>query len=341
MVHVPGGEERGVCALRLAETAKRLKLEAEDWLNSRTAQRVKRTVLGQNLNDGWLAKGIILAMLTVIAYLYLNPLLEMISTSLKSLSDLIDPVVGLIPREIDLHNYIDAWKGLRYPEAFANTLFLALIGSVFQVFSCAMTGYALARLNFPGKRLFLLLTIVTFLVPPQITIVPLYMIYHELGFLHTPFVIFIPALLGQGVRGALFILIFRQFFLSQPKALEEAAKMDGASVFRLYFRIMLPLAGASCLVVFLFSFIWYWNMHYEATLFLSQGFTPLSIRLESLEMQLIGNQSLMFGEEGGKDPVSEGPRMAAAFLIILPPLIVYLIAQRWFTEGIERTGMVE
>jgi len=327
--------------MKLEETVKQLKLEVSELLFSRKSQQVKRFVLGQNVNDGWLAKVVFLAILTVIAFLYLNPMLEMISTSFKSLSDLIDPVVGLIPRDIDLQNYMDAWRGLEYPKAFGITIFLALFGSVFQVLSCSLTGYALARLNFPGKNIFFLLTIVTFLVPPQITVVPLYMIYHELGFLHTPFVILIPALLGQGMRGALFIIIFRQFFLSQPKALEEAAKMDGASPFRLFFRIMLPLASASCLVVFLFSFIWYWNMSYEATLFLSQGFTPLSIRLEQLEFQLIGNQALSFGEAGGKDPVSEGPRMAAAFLIILPPLIVYMIAQRWFTEGIERTGMVE
>jgi multiple sugar transport system permease protein len=326
---------------KLAEAVKQIRLEASELFYSRNTQRVKRVLLGQNVNDGALAKAIILSMLTIIAYLYLKPLLEMISTSLKSLSDLIDPVVGLIPREIVLKNYIDAWRGLEYPKAFATTFFLAASGSVLQVLSCSITGYALARMNFPGKNLFFLLVIITFLVPPQITVVPLYMIYHKLGLLHTPFVVLIPALLAQGMRGALFIIIFRQFFLSQPKALEEAAKMDGASPFRLFFRIMLPLASASCLVVFLFSFIWYWNMSYEAGIFLSQGFTPLSIRLDQLELTLIGNRSLPNYGAISSDPVSEGPRMAAAFLIILPPLIVYLIAQRWFTEGIERTGVVE
>lgn len=326
---------------KLAETVKQIKLETSELLFSRNSQRVKRIVLGQNINDGVLAKTIILAMLTIIANLYLKPLLEMISTSLKSLSDLIDPVVGLIPREIVAKNYIDAWQGLEYPQAFGITIFLAVTGSLLQVLSCSITGYALARMNFPGKNLFFLLVIVTFLVPPQITVVPLYMVYHKLGLLHTPFVILIPALLGQGLRGALFIIIFRQFFLSQPKALEEAAKMDGASPFRLFFRIMLPLASASCLVVFLFSFIWYWNMSYEAGIFLSQGYTPLSIRLDKLEYMLIGNRALPFDGSVAADPISEGPRMAAAFLIILPPIIVYLIAQRWFTEGIERTGMVE
>lgn len=318
-----------------------MKLELTGAIAGRKTQQAKKLILGQNLNDGWLAKIILLLMLTVMAFLYVRPFIDMVSTSLKSIDDLIDPVVGIIPRNFTMDNFADAWRGLDYPTAFSNTLFLALFGSIFQVFSCAITGYALARLNFPGKNLFFVLTIVAFLVPPQITVVPLYMIYNQLGWLQTPLVIFVPALLGQGIRGALFVIIFRQFFLTQPKALEEAAKIDGASAFRLFFRIMLPLAKSSCLVVFLFSFIWYWNMYYEVNLFLSQGFTPLSIRLDQLEMQLIGNQALSFGAEGGKDPISEGPKMAAAFLIVLPPLIVYMIAQRWFTEGIERTGMVE
>jgi len=327
--------------MKLAESYRQMRLEVSQFLTSRQTQKAKKLVLGQNVNDGLLAKCIILLLLTVIAFLYLKPLIYMVSTSMKSVSDLIDPTVGVIPRTIHTKNYIDGWIGLRYPEAFMNTLIIAFAGSILQVFSCAITGYALARLKFPGKNLFFFLILVTFLVPPQITLVPLYMVYSKLGLLNSPFVFLIPALFGQGMRGALFIIIFRQFFLSQPKALEEAAKMDGASVFRLFFRIMLPLASSACLVVFLFSFIWYWNMYYEPSMFLSKDFIPLSLRLSSFETELMGNWAINYSTAVGKDPISEGPKMAAAFLIIVPPLVVYLIAQRWFTEGIERTGMVD
>ncbi|MGZ9584245.1 carbohydrate ABC transporter permease [Paenibacillus marinisediminis] len=327
--------------MKLAESYRQMRLEVSQFFSSRHTQKVKKLVLGQHVNDGILAKLIIIVLLTVIAFLYLKPVIYMISTSLKSVSDLIDPTVGVIPRVIHIKNYIEGWVGLRYPEAFMNTLIIAFVGSILQVFSCAITGYALARLKFPGKNLFFFLILVTFLVPPQITLVPMYMVYSKLGLLNTPFVFLIPALFAQGMRGALFIIIFRQFFLSQPKALEEAAKMDGASVFRLFFRIMLPLASSACLVVFLFSFIWYWNMYYEPSMFLSKDFIPLSLRLSSFEAELMGNWAVNFDTAVGKDPVSEGPKMAAAFLIILPPLVVYLIAQRWFTEGIERSGMVE
>jgi multiple sugar transport system permease protein len=327
--------------MKMDKTYRQAKTELMRTISSRRTQQVSKFLLGQNVNDGFIAKTIIIALLTVIAYLYVKPILYMISTSVKSLDDLIDPVVGLIPRSLHTKNYIDAWNGLQYPKAFLNTIIIAFFGSLFQIFSCAITGYALARLKFPGKSLVFVLILITFMIPPEITIIPLYMIYTKLGWLNTPFVFLVPALLGQGLRGALFIIIFRQFFLSQPKALEEAAKIDGASVFRLFFRIMLPLAGAACLVVFLFSFVWYWNMYAEPSMFLSKGFIPLSMRLSELQNELMGNRAISLAVSVGKDPISEGPKMAAAFLIILPPLIIYLIAQRWFTEGIERTGLIE
>ncbi|UVI28357.1 carbohydrate ABC transporter permease [Paenibacillus spongiae] len=328
-------------AARANEAISRLKQDSGHVLGSRKAQQVRKMLVGQHVNDGWIAKIVILLLLAVIGFLYLQPVFYMISTMLKTVSDLIDPVVQWIPRTVNWQNLSDAWRGLRYPEAFANTLTIALVCSVAQVCSCAVTGYALARLKFPGRNLAFFLIIVTFLIPPQITMIPLYAIYGKLGWLNTPLVFFIPAIFAQGLRGALFIIIFRQFFLTQPKALEEAAKIDGASSFRLFFRIMLPLARSACLVVFLFSFIWYWNMYYEPSMFLGKDFLPLSLRLNLMQEELMGNTAINFNAGFGKDPISEGPKMAAAFLIIMPPLIVYMITQRWFTEGIERTGLVE
>lgn len=327
--------------MNISETYKRMKSETSRAAAGKTAQKVKKMLIGRHVNDGWLAKLVLYLILSIVAFLYLQPVFYMISTMLKNVSDLIDPAVQWIPREINWHNLQEAWRGLHYPEAFTNTVMIALISTILQVFACALTGYALARMKFPGKRIALFLVIVQFLIPPQITVIPLYTIYAKLGLLNTPFVFFVPALFGQGLRGALFIIIFRQFFLTQPKALEEAAKMDGASVFRLFFRIMLPLARSACIVVFLFSFIWYWNMYYEPSMFLSKDYIPLSLRLNSLQDELMGNKLVAISASFGKDPITEGPKMAAAFLIIFPPLFLYSLTQRWFTEGIERTGLIE
>ncbi|QNK57261.1 carbohydrate ABC transporter permease [Paenibacillus sp. PAMC21692] len=305
----------------------------------RGAQKAKRLVIGQNLNDGIAAKAIIMMMLSFIAYLYLQPLLYMVTTMIKPLADLLDPTIKWIPRSLDWSNLQKAWYGLQYPEAFRNTLFIALCCSIFQVAVCAITGYALARLQFFGRNFAFFLIILTFLVPPQIIIIPLYTIYGQLGWLNTPLVFLIPALFGQGLRSALFIIIFRQFFSTLPKALEEAAKMDGASGLYLFARIMLPLARPAALVVFLFSFIWYWNMYYEPSMFLSTNFTPLSIRLSSLETVLLGPN--LTGLVTAQNPITEGTKMAGAFMIIAPPLLVYMVTQRWFVESIDRTGLIE
>ncbi|KOY16203.1 hypothetical protein AMS66_12190 [Paenibacillus xylanivorans] len=305
----------------------------------RESQRLKALLMGRNLSDGLLAKLIIYVLLSIVAYLYLQPLLYMITTMLKTVSDLLDPSVKWIPRVVTWENLTKAYEGLRYPEALRNTAVIALTCSLVQVLVCSMTGYALARLAIPFKGLITALVLLTFLIPPQVIIIPLYVIFSKLGLLNSLFVFLVPAIFGQGLKGALFILIFRQFFKSQPPSLEEAAKLDGASVARLYFRIMLPLAQSACLVVFLFSFIWYWNMYYEPSMFLAKGFTPLSIRLDNLEEVL--NPSLLSSQESVNNPVTEGTKMAAAFLIIFPPMLIFMFLQRWFITGIERTGIVE
>lgn len=312
---------------------------ATGFLWGRKAQKYKMVMLGRNLSDGLLAKMVIYVLLSIVAYLYLQPLLYMISTMLKTVSDLLDPSVKWIPRVVTWENLSKAYKGLQYPEALRNTALIALSCSIVQVLICSMTGYALARLAVPFKGLITALVLLTFLIPPQVIIIPLYVIFSKLGLLNTLFVFLVPAIFGQGLKGALFILIFRQFFRAQPPSLEEAAKLDGASAARLYFRIMLPLAQSACLVVFLFSFIWYWNMYYEPSMFLAKGFTPLSIRLDQLEDVL--NPSLLGTKDLVSNPVTEGTKMGAAFLIILPPLVIFMFLQRWFITGIERTGIVE
>lgn len=306
-------------------------------IRGKAVQRWRMRIAGQRGNDGWLAKGAIYAVLSCIAFLYLQPLLYMMSTMMKNLVDLLDPTVQWFPRVWYFDNLVKAWQGLEYPKAFANTLLVALLGSLLQVAACAVAGYALARLPFPGRKLVFFLVVLTFLVPPQIIIIPLFIIFSKFGWMNTPLVFIVPALLGHGLKSALFIIIFRQFFQTLPAALEEAAKIDGATTWRLFLRIMLPLAKPACLVVFLFSFIWYWNQHYQPAMFLTDSYIPLSIRLNGLEQVLLGRR----GYSESIKVLTEGVKMAGAFLIILPPLVLYLVAQRWFVEGIEKTGLIE
>src|SRR5439155_25841025 len=149
-----------------------------------------------------------------------------------------------------------------------------------QVLSCSFLAYGLAPLRFPGREPLFLLVLFTFLIPPQTIIIPLFILYRHLGWIDTFYPFIVPSFLGHGLQGALFILVFRQFFKGLPSELEDAASIDGANPFRTFFQIMLPLARPAILVVLLFSLVWHWNDYFEPTMFFyRQDFFTLPMRL--------------------------------------------------------------
>lgn len=311
-------------------------------LSGRRQDQVKLLFVGQRLNDGILFKTLTYIMLISISVLYLSPLFYMLSTSFKDISDLIDPAVHWIPRTLKLENYADAFKGLMYFKSLGHTLFMALSAAIAQMLSCAITGYAFARLHFPLKNVLFVIVLLAFIIPTQTMAIPLYVMFANLGWLNTPLPIVVPALFAQGIKGALFIIIFRQFFSTLPKEMEESARMDGAGAFRTYWKIMLPLARPALLIVFLFSFVWHWNAYFEPALYLkNENFLAMALQLDWMQGRLndlsLSSNGLLAGQFDMNEPI----RMAGALLIILPPLVLYMFAQRYFVEGIERTGLVE
>lgn len=150
-----------------------------------------------------------------------------------------------------------------------------------------------------------------------------------------PFVL--PAAFGLGLNGALFVIIYRQFFSTQPKELEEAARMDGAGAFKVFYKVMLPLAKPAMIVVFLFSFVWNWNDSYNPSVFMRGAeHLPLSVGISQMN-EALQAEAEMFGPSIYQDPL----KMATAFLMILPTLLLFIFAQRWFVESVDRTGLVE
>jgi len=302
------------------------------------ADRARTLLLGDRERKGMIVLVILYLVLLDIALMYLTPFLYMLSTMFKSTADLLDPTIRWVPTSFEWSNLRLAWEGLKFPEALKNSLLLSGSSAIGQVLFCSLAGYAFARLKFPGKNILFALLIFSFLIPPQTLIIPLYVLFKNLGLLGTHWGIILPALLGHGIRGALFVIIFRQFFMTLPKELEDAALIDGAGPFRVYWRVMIPLAKPAIVVVFLFSFVWHWNETFITGMMLGGNDMPLSLSLYSLNKVLTG---LYPDAEGGSFDLNETIRMAASFLIIMPPLIVYMIAQRWFVEGVERTGLVE
>jgi multiple sugar transport system permease protein len=174
-------------------------------------------------------------------------------------------------------------------------------------------------------------------MPPQVVILPTIMLFKGFGWLDTVLPMLVPALFGHGLKGALFVIIYRSFYSTLPKELDEAARIDGANAAKLFFGIMFPLSKSAIVVVALFSFVWNWNDFYFPSLFM---FTAHNVPLSITLARLAGELARAAGA-GEMTVYAEPIKMAASFLIIFPLLIVFAFAQKWFIEGVERTGLVE
>ena len=326
-------------------------------LNAYHVLRILKTVI---------LRAVTYLILADISFVFLYPVFYMIATSFKSVQDLTDPTIVWIATGFDLNNYLLAWQSVDFVHAFSNSAQIAILAGIGQVVSCAFVGYGFGRMHFPGRELLFLLVIFTFLVPPETIIVPLFIQYKTLprlaidfnlaafphivaasgsfgpgniaehGWIDTYWPFIFPAFLAQGLKGPVFILIFRQFFRGQPWELEEAARVDGAGALQTFFRIMLPLAKPAILVTFLFSIVWHWNDFLEPLIYLNRRelFT-LPMRLSVLGQAL---NDVTGGQ--GSDFYNEALVMAACLLVILPVLVLYVFTQRFFTESIDRTGVV-
>jgi len=285
----------------------------------------------------WFFRALVYLLLVDIAFAFLLPVIYMASTSLMTVQDFLDPGVYWVPRQVYWDNIVLAFQSMNYLVGLRNSATIVFFGTLGQLISCSLAGYGFARYRFPGRDLLFMMVLFTFIVPPQTIIVPLFILYRELGWIDTFLPFTVPAFFAHGLRGPLLVLIFRQFFMRQPYELEEAAYIDGCSPWRTYAQIMLPLARPALLVVFLFSLVWHWNDYYEPTMYLMkpQNFT-VPLRLRILQQ---GLQELTGGQAG--ELFNEPLMMAACFLVVLPPLILYLMTQRFFVESIERTGLVD
>ncbi|MCL2360264.1 MAG: carbohydrate ABC transporter permease [Defluviitaleaceae bacterium] len=287
---------------------------------------------------------IILFLLVIFALLYLQPILFMVSLSFKSLSDIVDPSTRWIPNNPTFMNIEFALGQMRilpmmlpgrglWDNLVTSTLFVSVLTAIpsalVQLFTCAIAGYAFGRCEFPLKRTLLVLLALTYVVPPQTIFIPLAWLNNQMGFLNNPMAFVAPALFGHGLNGGLFVIIYMQFFRKIPKELEEAALIDGASPYSVFLKIIFPLAKPAMVVVFLFSLVWHWNETFLTGIFYTRIATLATqiTQVNILPQELV--QTLM--------PAI----MASGLLFITPILIVYLFAQRFFTESIERTGVVE
>ena len=276
-----------------------------------------------------------------VGFVMLYPILFMISNSFKSVSDALDPTVVWIPSGTDMFNFKMAFKLLGYKDALKNTLILVMPCVIIQVITCLFVSYGFARFEFRFKGLLFGLLVFSLIVPVQSYIIPLYVNMKTMHLLDTYWQFYIMALLGTGIRSGLYIYIFRQYFRGLPKELEEAAYLDGCNPLRTFLHIMVPNVKGAILVVFVLSFVWYYN-DYTLTGMLLNNDYPLSIALTGASTALNNTVQGMVGQTIGSDIklLSDSILSAACLIVALPLIGVYVAVQKHFTEGIERSGLV-
>jgi len=289
------------------------------------------------------------------SYVLLYPMLIIITKSFRPLEDMYNPSIVWISSGFTLENLRTAIKVLDYFPTLLLTIRIVLVNTLISLIICSMAGYGLARFRMEFAPVFIGIIIATIIVPVQTYIIPLYFQFVNFDFfklgrlievftgtpavvnlVNTEFTFYIMNLFGCGMRSGLFILIFMQFFKNLPKELENAARIDGCTELGTYIRIMIPNVKAAYLVVFLFSFVWNWNDYY-----LSQMFMRRNMLLANKLGMIRELVNPVVNPGGWGDGVSGSVAIfASTILFILPPLLIYIVAQRRFIQSFERSGIV-
>lgn len=273
-----------------------------------------------------------------LAFIILYPVIYMFSCSFRDSIDMNDPSVMWIPKHFTFDVIAETAEVMELPETLLNTFLLNIGCSVVQVIACAFTGYGFARFDFFGRKFFFGIVIMMIIVPPQIISLPLYSNFVHLGLINSKLSMYLPALMGNGIRSGFMIFIFRQFFKGLPKEIEDSAYIDGCGRFRAFLSIMLPNAKSALLTVFLFSVVFYWNDYYISSLFFTDNQT-VALMVKNLDSKL---SVKLFNSSAVKaSPREQIVCLEAGCLIsVSPMLIMYTFLQRYFIEGIERSGIV-
>ena len=306
-----------------------------------TKEKIHRFIFGTREKQGAGKQLVIYGLLICIGFIYLYPLLSMVSTSFMNRDDLLDSSVKWLPSTLYLQNYAAAGKSMDFWISLLKGIVIAGLPTLCNVAICMMVGYGFATFNFKGKTIMMGVLLLSYILPSQVTMIPTYVLYNNLKIVGSPLAFVLPAILGNGLNAPIFILIFYQFFRQVPRVLLEAAKIDGAGHIESFIKVGIPSAGPAILTVFLFSFVWYWNESYLTEMYVrglsnSGIWTNLVIQLKNFETNF-NTMSSTSGDMGVN--LSESVRMAAVSLSIIPLMLMYLVLQKHFVESIDRSGI--
>lgn len=260
------------------------------------------------------------AFLIVSSLLMVMPFLWMVSTALKGQAEIYVYPPTWLPEQIHLENFARAWQTAPFGRFYLNSIVVTLIITVFQVLTSALAAYVFARLNFPGRDLIFYLYVATLIIPLQVTMMPLYLVLNALGWINTYQGLTVPFL-----ANAFTVFFLRQFFMTVPRELEDASRIDGCGRLRFLWQIMIPLARPALATIALFVFLSHWDDY----------LWPLIVT-NSTDMRTLPIGLRYFVSESGSQ---FNYMMAAALMAVAPVLAVFFVAQKQFIEGVSLTGL--
>ena len=286
--------------------------------------------------------------LICICFVVLYPLFLKISISFMSVTDLYDSSVVFLPKNWTLSNWKLALETLNYGPTILKTFLFTVLISLLQIVASLLIGYGFGRFKFPCKNILFVCVLLTLIIPAENIMLPLYFYFQDFNFwgilgdngirlLGTAWPIVLLSCTGCGLRGGLYTYMFKAFFQGMPKELEEAGAIDGAGSFRIFRSIILPAAGPITVTCFLFSFVWQWTDTFYVSTFMP-GNSLLQTQIEGLANKIGG---LMSSSVGSVDPYYQSIMSnTGVVVLILPIALLYIVAQRYFVESIENTGIV-
>ena len=266
------------------------------------------------------SKRLLYVILVLYAVTTLVPFLWALSSSFKTLEEIISGTMNFIPKNFTLANYQQIFvEQDLFPRWLLNSLIIAVIGTLLNIIFNSMAGYALARLAFPGKKALFIIILAVLMIPAQVTMIPNYLILKELGWLNSYQGMIVPAMVN-----ATFIFMMRQFFINFPKELEEAAQLDGLSRLGIFFKVVLPLAKPALAAQAIFVFMGFWNDFMRPLIVMTDTeMYTLPLGLNMFKGQFVSYWNYI---------------MAASMVFTLPVLLLYAFFNRYFIKGISFTG---
>lgn len=296
-------------------------MSATESLSRTAAGSVRPGGLSSRRNQDRMAKGLAYLIASIVALAFVFPLYWMVTTSLKTDVEIFKVPPTLIPLDPQWQNYPASTQYIPFWQYMFNTLVICALTIIGTVISCSLIAYGFARVQWPGRNVAFIIYLSTIMLPAQVTMIPLYIVFRQMGWVGTMWPLVVPAFFGN----ALYVFLLRQFFMTIPNELTDAARIDGANELGIFWRIMLPLLKPALATVALFTFVATYRDFLGPLIYLTeQNQWTISLGLKMFQNMYGAQWQLM---------------MAAATLTMIPTMILFFLTQRTFIEGIALTGI--